>query len=61
MEAIDWESKETEGQPEPKCFIRHFVICLLPESVWDDEGRTLREKFRKATFWELVGPSVVPG
>jgi hypothetical protein len=41
--------------------VLHSTFRHLPLARARDEGITLRGKFREATYWELVGPNLIPG
>ncbi|KAL3482783.1 hypothetical protein BJX62DRAFT_245531 [Aspergillus germanicus] len=47
--------------PMPSRFIRHYAVCLFPCGVYETPGLVWREGFRSATFWDLMGPGIIPG
>lgn len=57
---IDWEGHKTEAFSSPFSFVRHFAICAISFHDWNNDSLTLMQKFRGGTFWELVGPDLIP-
>ena len=61
--SIDWQSNDKTRIPSlvsPRTSIRHFALCIVPVEVWNDPTRSLRQKFQRAKFWELLGPNTGP-
>ncbi|CZR69584.1 uncharacterized protein PAC_19484 [Phialocephala subalpina] len=57
---IDWESNKIDSLEKPSSFVRHFAVCLVPLDIWNDPTKTLLQKFQNGTYWELIGPELIP-
>jgi hypothetical protein len=54
---INWDDNDTSIIPTIKSnlyFVRHYALCLIPNSIWDVTIST-REKFNHGRFWKHLG------
>ncbi|GKZ28201.1 hypothetical protein AbraIFM66950_000011 [Aspergillus brasiliensis] len=51
--------KQSESLPTPLRFIRHYAVCLVPETIWKDETTELLHRFPHGSFFEPTGPIMV--